>query len=343
MTRLGGFVICALFVGACAADGGPADNSGGNYSGSGSIGEGSNGSNGSGDIGDDGPGIGSNDGSDTGSGNTGSDTGSGDTGGGNGSGNNGGGNGSGTTVVGLTSPTSCAASNEPSTYWPYPKNAVTELGTPAQHPWWGLGANAPDGTLDFQGFAPSSTIECGSNKSQRSYLDVTAGCLDSASFQGATRGQIHQTSAQYYRSFALPVDEHDPNTMVKWTDQGGEYDFYFNGWTGNVSNPGFKVFARYLTEYDLYVASWREDGVVQIQKKQCGVYTILKRIPNYPPPAPGQWHHIRFEAVGTHLRLYTDGQLAVETTDDTFGAGTSGIRIDDAEGAYIDNWHVFAP
>jgi hypothetical protein len=73
------------------------------------------------------------------------------------------------------------------------------------------------------------------------------------------------------------------------------------------------------------------------------VYTILKRIANYPPPAPNQWHHIKFEAQGTHLRLYTDGQLAVETTDDTFGAGTSGIRIDDAEGAYIDNWHVFAP
>ena len=76
------------------------------------------------------------------------------------------------------------------------------------------------------------------------------------------------------------------------------------------------MFARYLTEYDLYVASWRRDGVVQIQKKQCGVYTTLKRIPNYPPPAPNQWHHIRFEAQGTHLRLYTDGQLAVETTDD---------------------------
>ena len=102
-------MICALFVGACAANGGPADTSGGNYSGSGSIGEGSdgNGSNGSDETGDDGPGIGSNDGSDTGSGNTGSDTGSGDNGGGNGSGDNG----SGTQVVGMTSPGSCAASN----------------------------------------------------------------------------------------------------------------------------------------------------------------------------------------------------------------------------------------
>lgn len=330
MTRLGGFVICAVFVGACAANGNPADNSGGDYSGSGSI-DGSDG-NGSDMTGSD---VGSNTGS-------GSDAGSGsDTGG---SSDAGSGSGGSTTVVGLTSPTSCAASNLSTTYWPYPRNARTELGTPAAHPWWGQGTNAPaQSELNFHTFPAAQTIECGSNKSQRSYLDVTAGCLDSASFQTATRGQIHGTTAGYYRSFALPVDQQDPTTMVKWTDQGGEYDFYFNGWTGNVSNPGFKVFARYLTEYDLYVASWREDGVVQIQKKQCGVYTILKRIPNFPPPAPGQWHHIKFEAVGNHLRLYTDGQLAVETTDNTFGAGTSGIRIDDAEGAYIDNWHVFAP
>jgi hypothetical protein len=333
MTRLGGFVICAVLVGACATNGSPSGNNGADYSGSGSIDEGSNGNDGSGmsgsdmtgsdDQGDDGPGM-------TGSG-------GGNTGGGNGSGG-------GTQVVGMTSPGNCAASNASTTYWPYPRNAPTVLGTPADHPWWGQGQNPPSGSeLSFRPFSSGSTIECGSNKTERSYLDVTAGCLDSSAFQTANRGQIHGTTDGYYRSFALPRDAQDPNRMVKWTDQGGEYDFYFNGWTGNVSNPGFKVFARYLTEYDLYVASWREDGVVQIQKKECGVYTILKRIPNYPAPTPGQWHHIKFEVKGTHLALYTDGHLAVETDDDTFGAGTSGIRIDDAEGAYIDNWHVFAP
>ncbi|MBV8760635.1 MAG: hypothetical protein JO257_25305 [Deltaproteobacteria bacterium] len=239
---------------------------------------------------------------------------------------------SGSVRTGLTAPTDCAASNEASTYWPYARNGMQVLGTPADFPW----------SVGFHSLSSGHVIECGSDKAMRSDLDVTAGCLDAQAFQSMTRGQIHGTTDGYYRSFALPDDAAD-GEAVKWTDQGGEYDFYFTGWTGNVSNPGFKVFARYLTEYDLYVASWRQDGVVQIQKKECGVYTILKRIPNYPAPTPNQWHHIRFEAVGNDLRLYTDGQLAVETTDDTFAAGTSGIRIDDAEGAYLDNWHVFAP
>ena len=239
---------------------------------------------------------------------------------------------SGSNRVGLIAPTDCTPSNESSTYWPFARNGTEVLGTPGEFPW----------AMNFHTLTSGKVIECGSDKSARSDLDVTAGCLDAQSFQSTTRAQIHGTTDGYYRSFALP-DEASDGTPVKWTDQGGEYDFYFTGWTGNVSNPGFKVFARYLTEYDLYVASWREDGVVQIQKKECGVYTILKRIPNYPPPAPNQWHHIRFEATGTHLALYTDGKLAVETDDATFAAGTSGIRIDDAEGAYLDNWRTFAP
>ena len=240
---------------------------------------------------------------------------------------------SGTPRVGLIAPTDCAPSNASSTYWPFPKDGVEVLGTPAEFPW----------KVGFHTMTSGKVIECGSDKTARSDLDVTAGCLDSQMFETNTRGQIHGTTDGYYRSFALPTDADDPTTAVKWTDQGGEYDFFFTGWTGNVSNPGFKVFARYLTEYDLYVASWREDGVVQIQKKQCGEYTILKRIAGHPAPTPNAWHHIRFEVVGNHLALYTDGKLAVETTDDTFAAGTSGIRIDDAEGAYLDNWHVFAP
>ena len=47
------------------------------------------------------------------------------------------------------------------------------------------------------------------------------------------------------------------------------------------------------TEYDLYVGSWRMDGVVQIQKKHCGEYTILKRIANFGPPSPNVWRWSR--------------------------------------------------
>jgi hypothetical protein len=100
---------------------------------------------------------------------------------------------------------------------------------------------------------------------------------------------------------------------------------------------------RYLTEYDLYVASWRKDGVVQIQKKQCGTYTILKRIATYGAPSPNVWHTMRFEIVGSEMRLYLDGTLAMTVTDSSIKHGTSGIRIDSADGAYLDDWRIYAP
>jgi hypothetical protein len=168
--------------------------------------------------------------------------------------------------------------------------------------------------------------------------------LGVVSSEGGKAGQIHGTTPTegYYRSFALPYDA-QTGKQAAWTDMGVEYRFKFSQWTGDVSGPGFKVFARYMTEYDLYVGSWRMDGTAQIQKKHCGEYTILKRNGSYGAPAPNVWHTIRFEVVGNHQRLYLDGQLAIETTDDTIKRGTAGIRIDSAEGALIDDWRVYAP
>ena len=318
---------CVVSVAACVGNAPTSDNNGSDYAGSSTIGDA-----GSSDTGGGSGSAGSSTGSDTGS--------AGDGSGGDGSGGTGTtgtGSAGSSTVTGLTSPTCTYGAD---IYSPYAGDSSITVGPVAAYPWWNV---APSSTLDFSQYSPGETVECGSNKAQRSYLDVTAGCLGAASFQNNTRGQVHMTSAGYYRSFALPTDESAPATHVKWTDTSVEYDFYYSQWTGTVSNPGFKAFARYLTEYDLYVGSWRRDGVVQIQKKECGQYTILKRIANYGAPTPNQWHHIKFETVGDHIRLYLDGSLAVEVVDDTFGAGTAGIRIDDAEGAYIDNWHVSAP
>jgi hypothetical protein len=230
-------------------------------------------------------------------------------------------------------------------YTPFLGAGPFPVGDVATYPWRGPSASYPDGDEDFRGYGSQLpvSVECGGTRSTRSYLEVTAGCLDAVALGSYTRGQIHVTADGYYRSFALPFAATDGVHPVKWTDQAIEYRFFYTAQTGNAGNPGFKAFVRYRTEYDLYVGSWRMDGVIQIQKKQCGVYTILQRNASYGAPTPNAWHTIRFEAAGDRLRLFLDGALAMTQIDDTFASGTAGIRIDSLDGAYIDDWRVDAP
>ncbi|MBV8759790.1 MAG: hypothetical protein JO257_21045 [Deltaproteobacteria bacterium] len=245
------------------------------------------------------------------------------------------------TEQGLTA--SCPAYNS-SVYTPY-VGGSSPTGTVAQYPWRGPTSTYPSGDEAFNGYGTAlpKEVECGSDKSLRPYLDVTAGCLDAITTTSGNRGKISLTSDGSYRSFAKAYTS-GGTSPVKWTDSGTSYNFYYSKSPLSVGvNPGFKAFLRYRTEYDLYVASWRADGVVQIQKKQCGVYTPLKVIPNYGKPSPGTWHTIKFEAVGDKLSLWLDGKFAMSVTDSTFTWGTAGIRIDSYDGSYIDNWKVYAP
>jgi hypothetical protein len=243
---------------------------------------------------------------------------------------------------GSTLSTGCTAYGS-DVYTPFPGMGPVTKGDVAQYPWRGPKVY-PDSIEDFRLYGPSlpEQVECGSSKGARDHLDVTAGCLKAVLRDGDKRGQVELTSTGYYRSFALPHDA-SSGRRVAWRDQGVEYRFMFTGWTGTAGNPGFKAFTRYLTEYDLYVASWRRDGTVQIQKKHCGKYTILKRDSSYGAPAPNVWHTIRFEAVGNQLRLYLDGRLAMTATDNAIPHGTTGIRIDSANGSFIDDWRAYAP
>lgn len=219
-------------------------------------------------------------------------------------------------------------------YTPYPGTAEYPTGSSSDHPWPGE---------DFEAYGPALpiSVECASTKSLRGHLEVTAGCLDAVQVSGTyDRGRIDATAAGAFRALALGRTAAAPLRPVKWTDQGIEYRFHYRAPSGTSGIPGFKAFARYRSEDDLYVASWRMDGVVQIQRKQCGQYTTLAVLPEYGAPTPGVWHWMRFDAIGDQLELYLDNMLVLSTTSGTFGWGTVGIRADSMEGAYLDDWTV---
>ncbi len=241
-------------------------------------------------------------------------------------------------------PSTCPTSG-PDTYSPYAAPAKYPLGTLVGMPWRGTTSVYPDGDENFSnyGSAMPVMVECSDDKRAVPYLDVTDGCLGATAVGNYIRGQVHATSDGYFRTVALGYGAGDHVHPVKWTDQAVEYRFYYTAQVGTNGNPGFKAFARYRTEDDLYVGSWRTDGVAQIQRKQCGAYTELLIAPNFGAPTPNAWHTIRFEAVGDELKLTLDGQVAVDTTDDAFDWGTAGIRIDSMDGAYLDDWKLEPP
>jgi hypothetical protein len=231
----------------------------------------------------------------------------------------------------------------PGVYSPFALSGTYPTGSVDDLPWAGAGTTYPAGVEDFRGYGAALpiNIECSDNKKRRSHLDVTSGCLDAVAVGAYTRGLVRTNSSGYFRALALG---HEPGNSrpIKWTDQGIEYRF-FHRKRSSVPLAGFKVFARYRSENDLYVASWRFDGVVQIQRKLCGQYTALAVIKDHGPPSLGVWHWIRFEAVGDQLRLYLDDDLVLSATSSSLSWGTAGIRIDSADGAYIDDWAVYAP
>lgn len=217
-----------------------------------------------------------------------------------------------------------ATCGDPSAYNPFLTTAHTA--TASATPW----------SDNFDSYQAPQSIECSSTKSSLANLDVTAGCLTAALVSTYHRAAVTLTSAGAFRVVALP---HQNNELVKWTDQHNEFRVYVGGTTDGAM-PGVKAFVRYRSEDDLYVASWRFDGVVQIQRKQCGVYTTLVHT-NLPPPTLRAWHRMRFDAVGENLALYLDDKLVLTTQASAFSWGTAGIRLDGVTGTYLDDWRVF--
>lgn len=222
------------------------------------------------------------------------------------------------------------------TYSPYDASGSYPSGPVTLHPWVGE---------DFSqyGAAPGVPVEveCSSDKGKRSHLEVTSGCLDAVligSQNQYTRGQVRCPDSDF-RVLALGRAAGYVNP-VKWTDCTVKFRFHGHQ-TGDTNYPGVKAFNRYRTEDDLYVASWRWDGVAQIQRKWLGDYVVLAIADDYGPPSADAWHTMEFSAIGTSLALKLDDVLVLQTTSGTFSWGTCGIRIDGTDGCYIDDWMVY--
>ncbi|MDP7033386.1 MAG: hypothetical protein QF752_02725 [Planctomycetota bacterium] len=185
---------------------------------------------------------------------------------------------------------------------------------------------------NFNSYRDGQLVESASNRSKRSHLEVTSGRLEAKKIQSWIRGW---TTTHNFRVLARPLSG---TKLVRWTNQVNEARFnvrtFHSGDTPFFT--GVHLFARYQTEYDLYVASLRKDGNISIKKKHCKKYTTLAQ-GTYAPMSTRTWYTLRFEVCGNSQKLYINGKLVLESEDDTFSWGTCGIRTDYCN-VFIDDW-----
>jgi hypothetical protein len=187
----------------------------------------------------------------------------------------------------------------------------------------------------------------------RSEIIVTSGIL-SPYFVLDSKDKMFQTDTYNFRLLLNPhyiiiiKNSHDLLIQkIAWKDYSFSATVKIDEWILNSQSnslvpewSGVHLFARYITENDLYVASIRKDGQVVIKKKLNGIYTTLSTT-KYSSAEIGasfsnyiqlkKWYTFKITIVNLLLSFYINDTLILQALDDSqtsINSGTSGIRFD---------------
>ena len=244
--------------------------------------------------------------------------------------------------------------NPADTYDHFPGDGLYPIGTVSEYPWYtGWGRVSQE---DFEHY------ESGRDLSGTPWLSVTSGRLEARHFDPFRRGWAEGNGGTGARILASAYTTDN----VQWTDQEVSYRAFVKNWdpaepeTAQKRNvQGLNVFARYRTENDLYVASYKRNGRIMIQRKLCGRYTKLVtewqaeipqntwvtltfRVRTLPSGANHLQLEVEYTVAGNserHVVVAIDGDLDAAAY---LSAGTHGIRTDLVK-VYLDDWTLAEP
>ena len=203
----------------------------------------------------------------------------------------------------------------------YPKGAPQEFPYPSQF---------------FTQYSEGEIIGTSKSKDENAPLIVTSGTLTCETYQG---------SKQAF------TDNHNFRVLLNGMSNGKRV-----GWDNSIMNAvitpvaaqpnrpswaGMHLFQRYRTEYDLYVASLRFDGLATIKKKIAGSYTTLAQV-KVPVPQLGEIYKLQFTARGTNLSFFVNGSRVLSADDTDLAWGTTGVRLDYTD-CYIESLRMTSP
>ena len=217
-----------------------------------------------------------------------------------------------------------SAATDASVYDFYPDSNYIICTSASSCPWVGE---------SFEAYAEGSLVECSSEPAQQGHLEVTSGCLFSKYAGTYRRGW---TSTYNFRALSRKYVD---GKKVGWKTAAPSYRAHIHEWQAGAPEwAGLHVFARYQTENDLYVASYRKDGLVTIKKKLGGIYTTLAQ-KTLGAPAIRAWHTVKLSVSGDTLQFSVDGTLQLTAHDSSLTWGTTGLRTDYMD-VYLDDWKI---
>jgi hypothetical protein len=101
------------------------------------------------------------------------------------------------------------------------------------------------------------------------------------------------------------------------------------------------VLGRYVDDGNYYYLTVRSSNTLSLRKLVNGSITVLGTVPFTAMSAPGD--RLRLEIIGNKLRVYANGELAIESTDaQQIASGRFGLVTYKAS-AWFDNFFVFEP
>ena len=120
-----------------------------------------------------------------------------------------------------------------------------------------------------------------------------------------------------------------------WTDYSLEFD------VKKVSGNYFNVVFRYTDANNHYLLEPSSDSIhIALFKKVGGSYQELTSPRPLQNTTQGNWYHYKIVAQGPSIKVYVDGTLKIDVTDNSLPAGKIGIGAYSGATAYFDDVQV---
>lgn len=138
---------------------------------------------------------------------------------------------------------------------------------------------------------------------------------------GSAFAVVSTPTSRVYRQTSLTGTAASVLTNTDWTDQSIQAEIKPTAFDG--ADRWFGLAVRYTDASNYYYVTARSTNVVQLRRIVNGAFQPLASVPL--PVTTNRTYALRLEAIGTLLRLYVDGKLALEVRDSSLRRGQAAL------------------